>query len=280
MLEKLYPSPEARGMVLMLCTEKLGVQSYTHIVEPQYQIPQDRLDEIMDDLSRMCKGEPVQYVLGCSDFCGHRFKVDRNVLIPRPETEMLVRETVDAAVGFGEKPRVLDLCTGSGCIAWSVKLEIPQADVYAADKSIPALSVASSQGLGPSPVFFEMDILDTSLDFPHGRFDVIASNPPYIMESEKTLMRSNVLDYEPGLALFVPDSDPLLFYRAIAFWADRLLVPGGCVIAEINESLSSETAALLSGSGLQKVEIIRDFFGKDRFVKARKQGSSQSARPL
>lgn len=266
-LQALYPSPEARGMVLMLCEDLLGVRSYTHIIEPETVVPEDRLVELEDDVRRLCAGEPVQYVIGEADFFGRRFRVSPAVLIPRPETELLVQEAVVRALELDRPLRVLDLCTGSGCIAWSIALEVPAAEVIGVDISEAALEIAQGQFPGSNPTFIKADVLDPSNAEGLGIFDIVVSNPPYIMESEKALMRPNVLDYEPSLALFVPDEDPLLFYRAVAGWASRLLVPGGLGIVEINEQLPQETAAVFTAAGMKDVSVISDLFGKTRMVR-------------
>ena len=293
-LETLYPSPEARGLVLMLLAEKLGTTSYTHIIEPRTAVPEERQAELENDLRRLCSGEPIQYVLGVAEFCGHRFAVGPGVLVPRPETELLVARSVRflRELELDRPPRVLDLCTGSGCIAWSIALEIRDAQVVGVDWSEAALRYASGQfpaedgrpeiifrtGLpenqfplrlsaaNGSPVFLQADVLDTEQDFPFGPFDLIVSNPPYVCESEKARMRPNVLDWEPPMALFVPDADPLVFYRAVARWAQRFLRPGGAGIVEINETLGPETAALFREAGFKNVQNLRDFSEKERFV--------------
>ena len=254
-------------MVLMLCEERLGVRSWTHIVEPEREIPDEALAGLEEDMDALLHWTPIQYVLGFADFYGLRFTVDPSVLIPRPETELLVKEAVTAGLSLGRAPRVLDLCTGSGCIAWSVQKEIPDAEVVALDISDSALALARSQFAPEGPLFLKADVLDTGQDFPYGRFDLILSNPPYVMEKEKAEMRRNVLDHEPSLALFVADDDPLLFYRAIARWAERLLVPGGTGIVEINEALGEETAELFRASGFRDVSIIKDLSGRFRMVR-------------
>ena len=281
-LEALYPSPEARGLVLMLCEEKLGVRNYTHIIEPQTQIPAGREAEMKQDLQRLCQAEPIQYVLGVTEFCGHRFAVGPGVLIPRPETELLVAEGVRALreMDLEGVPQVLDLCTGSGCIAWSVALEIRDAQVIGVDLSEAALGYARNQFAGNAPVFMQADVLDTEQEFPYGPFDLIVSNPPYVMERERVLMRRNVLDYEPAEALFVPDGDPLLFYRAIARWAQRFLRPGGVGLVEINEALGDETAGVFRGAGFKNVQIRRDFYGKARFIRFSDSANQNSNRSL
>lgn len=270
-LEKLYPSPEARGLVLMLCEERLGVRSYTHIVEPLFEIPEPELPGLKADMSRLAAGEPIQYVLGYTEFCGRKFKVGPSVLIPRPETGQLVDESLKLLAAMGRPAKVLDLCTGSGCIAWSVALGAPGVSVTATDISEPALALARSQFKDVSsganaPEFVCSDLLGGCREI-CGRFDLLLSNPPYVMEKEKAAMRCNVLEHEPGIALFVPDDDPLLFYRALASVSLRLLDSSGTGIVEINEALGPETAAVFEAAGYRKTEILRDIFGKDRFVR-------------
>lgn len=270
-LEKLYPSPEARGLVLMLCEERLGVRSYTHIVEPLFEIPEAALSGLKAGMSRLAAGEPIQYVLGYTEFCGRKFKVGPSVLIPRPETGQLVDESLKLLASMGRPAKVLDLCTGSGCIAWSVALGAPGVSVTATDISEPALALARSQFKDVSsganaPEFVCSDLLGGCREI-CGCFDLLLSNPPYVMEKEKAAMRRNVLDYEPGIALFVPDDDPLLFYRALASVSLRLLDSSGTGVVEINEALGPETAAVFEAAGYRKTEILRDIFGKDRFVR-------------
>lgn len=266
-LEELYPSPEARGLVLYLCEERLGVRNYTHIVEPEYEIPRGSLPGLESDMDRLCAAEPIQYVLGYTEFCGRRFNVGPGVLIPRPETELLVVEALKE-IDVREAPcRVLDLCTGSGCIAWSVALERPDSEVFALDISDVALEIARAQHAEHSPEFVKADVLEDASRFDQGEFDLLLSNPPYIMENEKQAMRPNVLRYEPDIALFVSDGDPLVFYRAVARWASLHLKLSGVGIVEINESLGEETAAVFVKAGFGRTDIISDFFGKSRFVK-------------
>lgn len=272
-LERLYPAPEARALVQMLCQELAGTRSYTHITEPEFALDGRQEQVLGAALQRLSAGEPVQYVLGCADFCDFRFRVAPGVLIPRPETEWLVREAVKM-----RPARVLDLCTGSGCIAWSVALSLPGTEVVGVDISDAALSLARSQPFGPlvrergarPPVFVKADILAPEEDFPYREFDLVISNPPYVMEREKAFMRPNVLEHEPPEALFVQDEDPLLFYGAIARWARRFLVPGGGLLVEINESLGAETAALFEKNGFSGAACIEDFRGKNRYVRALK----------
>ena len=276
-LKALYPEPEARSMVHLVCQERLGVMSWTHIVEPGTEIPAEDLPQLQEDIARMAAGEPLQYVLGYTEFRGRIFKTDRRALIPRTETEVLVEEALRLArdIPRGEGPlRVLDLCTGSGCIAWSLAFELPGAVVTAADLSQDALDLARSQFRRlPSkvvrPKFIKGDILDFSSSFP--ACDLFTANPPYITLPEKALMRPNVLDWEPEMALFAPESDCLAFHRALALWAVRLLSPGGAGIVEINEDLGEESAAVFVSAGLEDVRILRDFAEKERFVAFRKR---------
>ena len=273
-LEPLYPAAEARNLMLILCEELIGTQSYTHIIEPQFVV--DKKDEpaLEAGLERLKKGEPIQYVTGVCEFCGHRFHVSPDVLIPRPETEILVQEAIKIAGKRTNPVRVLDLCTGSGNIAWSVALGVPGVQVVGVDLSDGALGVARGQAFVSElkstgaipPVFVKADVLDSAQEFPYGPFDLILSNPPYIMEKEKSLMRRNVLDYEPAQALFVPNNDPLLFYRAIAAWSRRFLSADGVGLTEINEELGADTQAVFTAEGFRDVELVKDFFDKTRFV--------------
>ncbi len=268
-LGALYGPREAAGIVSRLCGELLGVSSYAHIVEPGLEVSAEALPVLQGAMERLCGGEPLQYVTGVQEFCGRRFKVRPGVLIPRPETEELVATAAERLRGGG---RVLDLCTGSGCIAWSLALDCPEAKVTGVDISDEALAVAreqfSAEGAPAEerPTFVKQDVLEVPESFEGAPFDVITANPPYIRESEKALMHTNVLEFEPSLALFVPDSDPLVFYRAIALWAVRFLAPGGFGIVEINEALGAECAALFENAGLANVKIQRDFRQKERFV--------------
>ena len=285
-LEPLYPTAEARSIVLLLCEEIVGTKSYTHIVEPQYQIDAKWEQPLSQALARLEAGEPIQYVTGKSEFCGRTFHVTPDVLIPRPETELLVRDAVKLAdmtrrmrIPFGKQAtpvRVLDLCTGSGCIAWSVALAVPGSHVVGVDISDKALEVARNQNFSQeikatgaiAPTFVKADVLESEEEFhyDYGEFDLILSNPPYVMEKEKASMRRNVLDFEPAQALFVPDDDPLLFYRSIARWSRRFLAPEGKGLTEINETLGKETLEVFRAQGFSQSEIVADFYDKNRFV--------------
>ena len=203
-LESLYPTAEAKAVVLQLCSEILGTKNYTHIIEPQYQIDKKKVQPLAEAMVRLQSGEPIQYVVGKTEFCGHTFKVDKNVLVPRPETELLVREAIKLAARIKQRRipygrtadpvRILDLCTGSGNIAWTVALAVPGSRVVGVDNSEGALDVARSQNFSSemkasgaqAPTFVNADVLDTEQEFNFGEFDLILSNPPYVMESERS----------------------------------------------------------------------------------------------
>ncbi|MGM9735130.1 MAG: peptide chain release factor N(5)-glutamine methyltransferase [Candidatus Cryptobacteroides sp.] len=275
-VSRLYPEREARNMVFSLLEHVLGTKRHTHIVEPGYEVSPEKCRIVLDAFHRLGAGEPLQYVTGQAWFYGRPFKVTPDVLIPRPETELLCRTALEYASLMEQSPNVLDLCTGSGCIAWTVALELPASTVYAADISEAALEVASSQDFpsGPAPVFFQADVLSDglpgkirdSLPGAPSEFDMILSNPPYVKDSEKAFMRSNVLDHEPSLALFVPDDNPLLFYKALAAHASALLKEDGFGLVEINESLGQETASVFAQAGFSRTEILPDFSSRPRFV--------------
>ena len=274
-LSVLYPEKEAAQMVFSYLEYSLGTKRHTHLIEPDYEVDTQRASLALDAFGRMSEGEPLQYVTGISWFYDRPFKVSPAVLIPRPETELLVHEMLK------EMPAsVLDLCTGSGCIAWTLALELPGTEVLAADISDEALEVAISQDFSEeisrtgakAPTFVKADVLKPALDLTSPvtprRFDAIVSNPPYVMDSERELMRQNVLEHEPHLALFVPDEDPLLFYRALARHSATHLSASGVGLVEINEALGKQTSAVFQERGFE-TEVLTDFSGRDRFVKFR-----------
>lgn len=229
----------------------------------------ERLEQLAE---RLNSHEPLQYVMNSADFYGRDFIVDRAVLIPRPETEELVRKIIDTC--RAEKlhtPFILDIGTGSGCIPITLALELPNSKVFALDKSAEALRVAqkNAQRLGASVQFFEHDILGSQLSLKD--LDIIVSNPPYIAAEEKILMHRNVTDFEPHLALFVDNRDPLVFYRAIATSARGALKSGGFIAAEINARFGAETKQLFDDAGFINTRVEKDLAGKDRFVFAWKK---------
>lgn len=222
-------------------------------------------EKILAMSQRLAAGEPLQYVVGKAHFGGRVLAVNHHVLIPRPETEELVRHATQLTKA-GE--RVLDIGTGSGCIAVSIALAQPQCDVAAIDVSSEALRVAE-QNARTHGARVTLTLCDILTQKPDGCYDVVVSNPPYVRQSEKAEMQALVTDYEPHLALFVPDEDPLLFYRRIAqLCATGLLSTGGRLLLEINEALGAETAQLLLNCGFETAEVLKDYCQKDRFVVA------------
>ncbi len=268
-LSEIYPEKEARNIISVLLQGRLHLCSWQLVLKGEDEMAPGSL---ASDVERLLKGEPVQYVLGKAEFYGRTFKVSPSVLIPRPETELLVEK----ALGMlpSSPARVLDLCTGSGAIAWSLALERKDWSVDAVDISEDALRVAEGQFGGESvcnsPRFIRGDVLDHGFLNSLGTYDMIVSNPPYIKESEKAFMRRNVLDFEPSLALFVPDDDPLVFYRALAGSAGALLKDTGCAVVECNELLCSQTAGVFESGGLRDVKTEDDLAGKKRFVSFRR----------
>lgn len=283
-----YPEREAREMVFAYLAWAIGTQRHTHIVDPEYIVPDEVAEKARNAFDRMAASEPLQYVTGQADFYGRTFKVNPSVLIPRPETELLCREAIERISGLRDSSpdsgnrfsnmKIADLCTGSGCIAWTMALEYPEAKVVAVDISDGALETASSQNFqeepAGSPCFIKSDVLDVprcceailQASGSSAKFDMILSNPPYVKDSEKALMRENVLDHEPHLALFVPDDDALRFYEAVASIASELLSSDGFGIVEINEALGPETQQVFSDAGFSKTAILKDLSDKDRFV--------------
>jgi release factor glutamine methyltransferase len=226
-------------------------------------INESALDEI---IFRLNKNEPVQYVLGEAHFYGRNFQVNSSVLIPRPETELLIDLAGSYIKTHKQNISILDIGTGSGCIAISLALEFPSANVFATDISREALVVANENAkrLKAKVQFYRDDILNDA--FPFEPLDLIISNPPYIMESERGAMQRNVVDHEPKQALFVPDETPLLFYERLAERGKKLLTPGGALVVEINERFGKETAGLFSSLGYSDVKIHKDLDGKERAV--------------
>lgn len=275
-LAPVYGDREAKAIVSRLCSCMLDIPPHLHITDPGHMIDGQMVPVLENCLARLSACEPLQYVTGTTEFCDLVFRVTPAVLIPRPETEFLCSVLLGKTIPDSgvHAPRILDLCTGSGCIAWTLAHYIPDAQVTGADISEAALEVASAQNIpGNSPKFMKMDILE-SPDAISARlssagletFDFIVSNPPYVMDKEKRLMGKNVLDYEPHEALFVPDTDPLLFYRAVADIASAYLSAHGQGAVEINEALGEETRDIFLGHGFSRASVGKDLSGRDRFV--------------
>jgi len=262
-LSGIYGVEEAGALGWHLLESCVNLNREAVYAEPDAPVsPSPAVEAAIRELERH---RPLQYVLGHTEFYGLPFRVDERVLIPRPETEELVRWI--AGDWRGKSPAVLDIGTGSGAIAVALARSLPGSAVTALDVSPGALEVAgeNARANGVEVRAIRCDVLRET---PAGEYDMIVSNPPYVRESERTSMHPNVLDHEPGLALFVPDDDPLRFYRRIAELGLALLKPGGALYLEINEAFGAETAALLEGSGYTDVRLRKDLFGKDRMIRA------------
>lgn len=263
-LSKVFDEREARSIASILLEDKFGISKMDVMMKENVEIDQTNLDQ---SIERLLKNEPVQHVTGIAHFMGEKFLVNENVLVPRPETEELVdwviRENADA------KFVIWDIGTGSGCIAMSISKAFKAAQVFGIDISEEALEVArkNDRRIGSSVEFVCQDVLIGIPDIL--RPDVIISNPPYIPEEEKALMNRNVVDYDPELALFVPNEDPLLFYRRIAEVGLEVLSENGLIYFEIHESQGAAVVELLSQLGYE-TELRKDLQGKDRMVRARR----------
>lgn len=272
-LTSYYDIQEARGIVRLLLSDLYGMSLTDICVGALDRLTEEQMQQIEDAMLRLEKGEPVQYVTGKAHFCDRTFLVSPSVLIPRPETELLCQLIADndqAVTGNGEI-RVLDMGTGSGCIAITLALSMQNASVEAWDVSAEALNMAKSnaESLGASVSFEQKDILGLDENNVERCYDIIVSNPPYICNKEAAQMEHNVLDFEPHLALFVPDEDPLLFYSAIARFARQALKVGGVLYFEINPLYADALCSMLSSLGFANVTIHVDQFGKQRFISAK-----------
>lgn len=260
-----YPTGEVTALTRIIATELLGFSQTSFFLKDEVTLTAEQESQLCNTLERLKEHEPIQYILGYSDFCGLRFNVTTATLIPRPETSELVEWVASEAAG---KERILDIGTGSGCIAVSLSHKMPQSKVTAWDISPEALAVATenSKANNCNVTFEQIDILAYK---PAGeQFDIIVSNPPYIKENEKEAMHANVLDWEPHTALFVPNNDPLLFYRTIAEKGLTLLPPGGKLYFEINRAHGNETIEMLTTLGYTSIELRKDIADNDRMIRA------------
>lgn len=274
-LTPLYEAGEAKAVVRWLLDVRFGLSMADILCDKVSELPQAAQAELEAMMARLADGEPVQYVVGQADFCGRQFRVAPGVLIPRPETAELCQWVLE---GRGERGEVrgytlLDIGTGSGCIAITLAAEMPQAEVTGWDISEVALGIAreNAERLGVDVSFEQRDILDSSRSTLHASlYDIIVSNPPYIEPREREGMERNVLDYEPHIALFAPEGNPILFYQRIADLAVRALKPGGSLYFELNPLTASSVGNYLTQIGFSRIEIRQDAFGKNRMLKATK----------
>ena len=267
-LQDLYPPQELKSLVMMICCDMLGMDALDIYLGKDINLSESKQHELENILLRLRKNEPIQYIRGVASFLGRPFQVAPGVLIPRPETaelvELIISENKNRFI------RILDVGTGSGCIAVSLSLE-GYKDVVAWDISDDALAIArtNNEVLGANVLFEKKDVFaDQSIG--SAKFDIIVSNPPYVTEAEREEMELNVLDWEPELALFVSDNDPLCFYRCIAILGRELLTGEGQLYFEINRAYGVETVSMLTDLGYRNSRIIKDISGNDRIVTAYK----------
>jgi len=272
-LDAIYNQNEVDSFFFMMTESFYNVNRLQLTMTPDVTIDNT---EVIKETLRCLKNEvPIQYVLGETEFFGLPFKVNKHVLIPRPETEELVEWVVKKAKttkADNHTLNILDIGTGSGCIAVALAKNLPNTKVYALDVSNKALDVAMENARlnGVEVIFEQSDILNVFNEdwaFKNLKFDVVVSNPPYVREHEKVKMKSNVLNYEPHLALFVPDEDPLQFYKAITFFSTVYLNRGGSLFFEINEYLANDMIQLLKTYNFTNIELKQDIFKKDRMIK-------------
>ncbi len=265
-LSGLYSNEEVESFIFLIFNYLFGFTKTDLIIHPDFIVDEASNAKIVNWIERLQSSEPIQYILGETEFYGLNFHVRKGVLIPRQETELLVDLIVKRFQN--RSPKILDIGSGSGCIPIVLKKNLPLAEVWSCDISGEALAIANenAQLNGVRVFFHEFDILSTD-DFVTGDFDLIVSNPPYVTEKEKQLMENNVLDHEPHLALFVPDGNPLLFYSSIVSRARRILKIGGEIFFEINEAYGQEIKSLLIDNGFD-ASIMKDLNGKDRIAHA------------
>ncbi|RKN03348.1 peptide chain release factor N(5)-glutamine methyltransferase [Aquimarina sp. BL5] len=269
-LSELYEPEEVLSFFYMLSEKILGLRRVDVAMALDTVISGDKLSDFMNARNRLENQDPIQYIIGDTEFYGLLFKVDQNVLIPRPETEELVDWIIKDYKNKeqSKKLKILDIGTGSGCIAISLAKNLPKADVYAIDVSEEALKIAKANAVYNNVEinFLKEDILRLGeLD---DVFDIIVSNPPYVRELEKQEMKPNVLENEPHVALFVSDQDPLIFYRTITALAEKSLADEGLLYFEINQYLGIETKNMIKKYGFQSVTLRKDLYNNDRMIRA------------
>ncbi len=271
-LDELYGENEVSSFFYLLIEHYLNLEKFVLALQPNLVIDKNEETPLFDALSQLKLQKPIQHILGYAYFMDMKFQVGPDVLIPRPETEELVRWIIDDVITKEHQDlRILDIGTGSGCIPIALAKNLQNAKISSCDISGEALAIAkgNAEANGVFVDFFQSDILSATMDSEiESNFDIIVSNPPYVRELEKNEMRKNVIDHEPEIALFVPDEDPLLFYRAIARFAEKYLNSGGSLYLEINQYLGKEMVNLLEKYTFKKIELRQDIFGNDRMLKA------------
>ena len=266
-LAEFYPEEEIFSFFKILIDSYLGLKPIDYTLNPDQKIKLKKLDLLLAARERLAVYEPLQYILEETEFYGLRLNLTPDVLIPRPETEELVEWVIRDSVSI-HQPKIIDIGTGSGCIAIALANKIPLADIDALDVSAQALALAehNAEINNASIDFINADIL--KLDALSKKYHIIISNPPYVRNLEKAEIQPNVLKFEPHLALFVENDDPLIFYRKIVELAVKALMPEGSLYFEINEFLGDEMIELVKNAGFQEVELRKDFAGKPRMLKA------------
>lgn len=259
---------EARSLATLIMQSVTGLSKVSLLRNATTLFPDELLPKVKNILHELKEHKPVQYILGETVFYGNHFRVTPAVLIPRPETEELIQWFLDSFGESAEDTTILDIGTGSGCIAISLAKLLPNVCVYATDISEESLEIARRNACDNNVrvLFYRQDVLHPG-EKPDVRFQYILSNPPYVPLTEKYTMQPEVSGYEPEKALFIPDKDPLLFYRAILEYAGRKLLPGGCLMVEVHEHHAEETKQLFTEYGMTTTEIRIDINGKDRFVR-------------
>ncbi len=268
-LTVLYPEYESRQMLYWLVEDFFGFTPQHLALNPDLRLSESELLKVHFAIKDLLKYKPLQYITGKAWFYGRIFQVNPHVLIPRQETELLVSKALEFLSHRSEK-RVLDMGTGSGCIAISLALECEGSKVMAIEKYLPALELAQSNtaALQAAVEFVQGDLMDVNQKLLTHEFDLIVSNPPYVTESDKQLMRNNVIDWEPEHALFVPDNEPLLFYKPLATFARLHLAKGGMLIVEINERFAEPVKQLLIEQGFSNIRLSMDIHDKARLISA------------
>ncbi|MDB9732824.1 peptide chain release factor N(5)-glutamine methyltransferase [Polaribacter sp.] len=270
-LSAIYPKTEIDSFFFILMEEKLKLQRIDTVLKPDYLITEKNLIDLKNIVKRLQKEEPIQYIIGTTEFYGLPFLVDKNTLIPRPETEELVTWVLDEIKVLTNNKitelSILDIGTGTGCIPISLAKNLTSLNISAIDISPEALLIAKQNAIlnKVTMEFIELDILNAE-SLPQ-EFDVIISNPPYVRELEKKEIKNNVLENEPHLALFVADENPLIFYNKIADLAKQQLSKNGMLFFEINQYLGKETVNMLAEKGFKNIQLKKDLFGNDRMIK-------------